>query len=168
MLWGLVYFINSFYGFRYYTVQYTESNSGWQTIQEKIDYSSNSYSARNLKPFTSYKFRLQATNDIGASGWSENSEDVRTLPAAPIEPPTDIKVWKHFSFNIKEECQMCYIQSVFVLWKYMTYAVIHLTGLYQQQWQCIVEKWSYYPDLRDPFWPQTLDIQPDNKTWESC
>ncbi|XP_050687397.1 protein sidekick-like isoform X4 [Eriocheir sinensis] len=77
---------------RYYTVQYTEDDSGWQTIQEKIDYSGNSYSAKNLRPFTSYKFRLQATNDIGESGWSENSEDVRTLPAAPIEPPTDIKV----------------------------------------------------------------------------
>ena len=80
------------YNFRYYTVQYTEGKNGWQTIQEKIDYSGNSYLARNLKPFTSYKFRLQATNDIGASGWSESSEDVRTLPAAPIEPPTDIKV----------------------------------------------------------------------------
>ncbi|KAK8382212.1 hypothetical protein O3P69_015266 [Scylla paramamosain] len=77
---------------RYYTVQYTEGKNGWQTIQEKINYSGNSYLARNLKPFTSYKFRLQATNDIGASGWSESSEDVRTLPAAPIEPPTDIKV----------------------------------------------------------------------------
>ena len=81
-----------YYIFRYYTVQYSEDKSGWQTIQENIDYSGNSYSARNLKPFTAYKFRLQATNDIGASGWSESSEDVRTLPAAPIEPPTDIKV----------------------------------------------------------------------------
>lgn len=97
MLWTLVFY-NIHYHFRYYTVQYTEDLSGWQTIQEKIDYSGNSYSARNLKPFTSYKFRLQATNDIGASGWSENSEDVRTLPAAPIEPPTDIKVWITFSF----------------------------------------------------------------------
>ncbi|KAK4323993.1 hypothetical protein Pmani_005348 [Petrolisthes manimaculis] len=77
---------------RYYTVQYTEEKSGWQTIQERIDYSGNSYTAQNLKPFTSYKFRLQATNDIGPSGWSEASVDVRTLPAAPIEPPTDIKV----------------------------------------------------------------------------
>nr|XP_045601913.1 protein sidekick-like isoform X1 [Procambarus clarkii] len=77
---------------RYYTVQYTESSSGWQTIDERIDYSGNSYTAENLKPFTPYKFRLQATNDIGASGWSEGSVEVRTLPAAPIEPPTDIKV----------------------------------------------------------------------------
>ncbi|KAG7176448.1 sidekick-like 1 [Homarus americanus] len=77
---------------RYYTVQYTEGNSGWQTIDERIDYSSNSYTAENLKPFTAYKFRLRATNDIGASGWSDGSVEVRTLPAAPIEPPTDIKV----------------------------------------------------------------------------
>lgn len=97
MLWTLAFY-NIHYHFRYYTVQYTEDLSGWQTIQEKIDYSGNSYSARNLKPFTSYKFRLQAANDIGVSGWSENSEDIRTLPAAPIEPPTDIKVWITFSF----------------------------------------------------------------------
>lgn len=78
---------------RYYTVQYTEgSSSSWQAINERIDYSSNSYTAQNLKPFTAYKFRLQATNDIGASGWSDSSVEVRTLPAAPIEPPTDIKV----------------------------------------------------------------------------
>lgn len=93
------------YHFRYYTVQYTEESSGWQTIQEKIDYSLNSYSARNLKPFASYKFRLQATNDIGASGWSENSEDVQTLPAAPIEPPTDIKVWMTF-FSFRTGIQL--------------------------------------------------------------
>ncbi|XP_047493701.1 protein sidekick-like isoform X3 [Penaeus chinensis] len=77
---------------RYYTVQYTEGNNGWQTIEERIDYSATSYTAPNLKPFTPYTFRLQATNDIGPSGWSDSSIEVRTLPAAPTEHPTDIKV----------------------------------------------------------------------------
>ncbi|XP_064109452.1 protein sidekick-like isoform X2 [Macrobrachium nipponense] len=77
---------------RYYTVQYMEGSGGWQPVEERIDYSATSYTASSLKPFTAYKFRLQATNDIGASGWSESSVEVRTLPAEPSEPPTDIKV----------------------------------------------------------------------------
>ncbi|ROT77317.1 hypothetical protein C7M84_004018 [Penaeus vannamei] len=53
---------------------------------------SNQLQCQNLKPFTPYTFRLQATNDIGPSGWSDSSIEVRTLPAAPTEHPTDIKV----------------------------------------------------------------------------
>ena len=77
---------------RFYTVQYMKGKGGWQDILEKVDYSATSYTAQNLKPYTSYKFRLQATNDIGNSGWSDDSEQVRTLPASPTESPTDIKV----------------------------------------------------------------------------
>lgn len=32
-----------------------------------------------LKPFTSYQFRLKATNDIGDSEYSEESEAITTL-----------------------------------------------------------------------------------------
>lgn len=34
-----------------------------------------------LKPFTSYKFRVKATNDIGDSEFSEESEPLTTLQA---------------------------------------------------------------------------------------
>lgn len=34
-----------------------------------------------LKPFTSYKFRMKATNDIGDSEFSEESEPLTTLQA---------------------------------------------------------------------------------------
>ena len=34
-----------------------------------------------LKPFTSYKFRVKATNDIGDSEYSEESESLTTLQA---------------------------------------------------------------------------------------
>ena len=77
---------------RYYTVQFMKNKGGWQNIPERVEYTATSYTAQNLKPYTSYKFRLQATNDIGASGWSEESEQIRTLPASPTESPTDIKV----------------------------------------------------------------------------
>lgn len=32
-----------------------------------------------LKPFTSYQFRVKATNDIGDSEYSEESEAITTL-----------------------------------------------------------------------------------------
>lgn len=67
--------------FRYYTVQQSVGKGAWVTIPEKVDPQLTSYTAANLKPFTSYRFRIQASNDIGASGWSQESSQVRTLPA---------------------------------------------------------------------------------------
>lgn len=44
-------------------------------------------SLSRLKPFTSYQFRVKATNDIGDSEYSEESEAITTLQ--------DGKNWKH-------------------------------------------------------------------------
>lgn len=40
-----------------------------------------------LKPFTSYKFRVKATNDIGDSEFSEESESLTTLQAGQRHLP---------------------------------------------------------------------------------
>ena len=77
---------------RYYTVQVSESGETWSKIPEQVEYSVRSYTAHSLKPYTPYRFRLQAANDIGSSGWSNVSEEVMTLPAAPTEPPQEIRV----------------------------------------------------------------------------
>lgn len=53
----------------------------WQTVPERVDPQITSYTLTNLKPFTFYKFRIQATNDIGPSRFSPESIDVRTFPA---------------------------------------------------------------------------------------
>lgn len=53
----------------------------WITVPERVDPQVTSYTVSNLKPFTSYKFRIQAMNDIGPSRFSPESTDVRTLPA---------------------------------------------------------------------------------------
>lgn len=45
---------------------------------------------RRLKPFTSYKFRVKATNDIGDSAYSEESESLTTLQAGQCPP-----CWQH-------------------------------------------------------------------------
>lgn len=44
-------------------------------------------SPHRLKPFTSYKFRVKATNDIGDSEFSEESEPLTTLQAGQHPPP---------------------------------------------------------------------------------
>ena len=68
--------------FRYYTVQHAEGKSGgWQTIPHRIDPMLTTYTVDGLKPHKDYQFRIQATNDIGPSGWSPTSELTRTLPA---------------------------------------------------------------------------------------
>ncbi|XP_069695045.1 protein sidekick isoform X3 [Periplaneta americana] len=77
---------------RYYTVQYAENSGPWQTVPERVDPQVMSYTVANLKPFTAYRFKIQATNDIGPSGWSADSEVARTLPAAPSKSVTGLKV----------------------------------------------------------------------------
>ncbi|XP_012274978.1 protein sidekick isoform X2 [Orussus abietinus] len=77
---------------RYYTVQQSENSGPFQTIPERVDPSVTSYTANNLKPFTFYQFRIQATNDIGPSAWSLESVQVQTLPAAPSRAVTGLKV----------------------------------------------------------------------------
>ncbi|KAF5272120.1 hypothetical protein FQA39_LY01202 [Lamprigera yunnana] len=77
---------------RYYTVEKLEYPGSWQTVPERVDPAITSYTVSNLKPFTSYKFRIQATNDIGPSRFSPESIDVRTFPAAPSKGISDLKV----------------------------------------------------------------------------
>ncbi|XP_076160330.1 sidekick cell adhesion molecule isoform X1 [Ptiloglossa arizonensis] len=77
---------------RYYTVQQSENSGPFQIIPERVEPTLTSYTANNLKPFTFYQFRIQATNDIGPSTWSTESVQVQTLPAAPSRGVTGLKV----------------------------------------------------------------------------
>ena len=77
---------------RYYTVQQSENSGPFQTIPERLDPSLTSHTVSDLKPFTFYQFRIQATNDIGPSAWSAESAQVQTLPAAPSRGVTGLKV----------------------------------------------------------------------------
>ncbi|XP_044732733.1 protein sidekick isoform X2 [Chrysoperla carnea] len=77
---------------RYYTVQQSENLGPWQTIPERVDPQVTEYTAVNLKPFTIYQFRIQATNDMGPSSFSKESKEVRTLPAAPSRGVSDLRV----------------------------------------------------------------------------
>ncbi|XP_044271077.1 protein sidekick isoform X2 [Tribolium madens] len=77
---------------RYYTVQKMENGGPWQSLPERVDPQLTSYTVSDLKPFTSYRFRIRATNDIGPSPFSPESIEVRTYPAAPSKGVTNLKV----------------------------------------------------------------------------
>ncbi|KAM9457056.1 protein sidekick-2 isoform 2-T2 [Clarias gariepinus] len=81
---------------RYYTVQYKElPNINWIVHSASVNHEANSYIVDKLKPFTSYQFRVKATNDIGDSEYSEESEAITTLQDAPDKAPTIISVTPH-------------------------------------------------------------------------
>uniref|UniRef100_A0A803YEI6 Sidekick cell adhesion molecule 2 n=1 Tax=Meleagris gallopavo TaxID=9103 RepID=A0A803YEI6_MELGA len=68
---------------RFYTVQTRELPSGeWALHPASISHNATAFIVDRLKPFTSYKFRVKATNDIGDSEYSEESESLTTLQAA--------------------------------------------------------------------------------------
>uniref|UniRef100_T1GDI4 Fibronectin type-III domain-containing protein n=1 Tax=Megaselia scalaris TaxID=36166 RepID=T1GDI4_MEGSC len=77
---------------RYYTVQMRENDGPWTSLPERVDPSAASYTATSLRPHTTYQFRIQATNDLGPSAFSRESITVRTLPAAPMEGVSGLKV----------------------------------------------------------------------------
>uniref|UniRef100_A0A0K2T3X4 Protein sidekicklike [Megachile rotundata] n=1 Tax=Lepeophtheirus salmonis TaxID=72036 RepID=A0A0K2T3X4_LEPSM len=87
--------------FRYYVVQYSQNGNGWQSVSERVDPMLNTYTVKKLKPFTNYKFRLQAVNDIGPSGWSEESNNTKTLPDAPSIPVENVKVTPISRTNVR-------------------------------------------------------------------
>ncbi|XP_074029858.1 sidekick cell adhesion molecule isoform X2 [Leptinotarsa decemlineata] len=76
---------------RYYTVQKMENGGPWQSLPERVDPSRDSYTVSDLKPFTRYRFRIQATNDIGPSRFSPESIEVQTHSAAPSKSITGLK-----------------------------------------------------------------------------
>jgi protein sidekick len=86
---------------RYYLVQFSENTAGWITVPEQVDPTFSSYTVRNLLPFTLYKFRIQAVNDIGPSGWSEESNVTKTLPSAPSIAVEAVKVTPITRTNVK-------------------------------------------------------------------
>lgn len=66
-------------------MQQSENSGPFQTIPERVEPTLTSYTANNLKPYTRYQFRIQATNDIGPSEWSTESAQVQTLPAGAYQ-----------------------------------------------------------------------------------
>ncbi|KAK5906216.1 hypothetical protein CgunFtcFv8_002101 [Champsocephalus gunnari] len=86
---------------RYYTVQQRElPESNWTVHSASVNHEASSYIVSRLKPFTSYQFRVKATNDIGDSEYSEESEAITTLQDAPDEAPSILSVTPHTTTSV--------------------------------------------------------------------
>ncbi|KAJ8283487.1 hypothetical protein COCON_G00023370 [Conger conger] len=86
---------------RYYTVQSRElPDSNWTVHSASVNHEASSYVVDRLKPFTSYQFRVKATNDIGDSEYSEESEAITTLQDAPDGAPTILSVTPHTTTSV--------------------------------------------------------------------
>ncbi|NXV03760.1 SDK2 protein, partial [Cettia cetti] len=86
---------------RYYTVQSRELPAGeWALHSAPASHNATAFVVDRLKPFTSYKFRVKATNDIGDSEYSEESESLTTLQAAPEEAPTILSITPHTTTSV--------------------------------------------------------------------
>uniref|UniRef100_A0A9J8AZB0 Sidekick cell adhesion molecule 1 n=1 Tax=Cyprinus carpio carpio TaxID=630221 RepID=A0A9J8AZB0_CYPCA len=65
---------------RYFTLQTRElPNGDWLTHSSTISHNYTSWEVDRLKPFTSYKLRMMATNDIGDSKYSQETDAITTL-----------------------------------------------------------------------------------------
>uniref|UniRef100_A0A8D3BIJ2 Sidekick cell adhesion molecule 1a n=1 Tax=Scophthalmus maximus TaxID=52904 RepID=A0A8D3BIJ2_SCOMX len=65
---------------RYFTVQVKQlPNGDWSTHVADVAHNVTAWTLDRLKPFTSYKFRMLATNDVGDSVLSKETEPVTTL-----------------------------------------------------------------------------------------
>ncbi|XP_038633750.1 protein sidekick-2 isoform X2 [Scyliorhinus canicula] len=86
---------------RYYTIQTLELPDGnWSLHSASVSHESTTYLVDRLKPFTSYKFHVKATNDIGDSEYGEESDSVTTLQAAPDEAPEILSVTPHTTTSV--------------------------------------------------------------------
>ncbi|XP_032728664.1 protein sidekick-1 [Lontra canadensis] len=86
---------------RYFTVQVRELPRGeWQTYSSSVSHEATACAVERLRPFTSYKLRLKATNDIGDSDFSAETDAVTTLQDVPGEPPSFISVTPHTTSSV--------------------------------------------------------------------
>ncbi|KAM6157369.1 LOW QUALITY PROTEIN: protein sidekick-1 [Erethizon dorsatum] len=86
---------------RYFTVQVRELPGGeWQTYSSSISHEATACTVERLRPFTSYKLRLKATNDIGDSNFSSETEAVTTLQDVPGEPPGSVSATPHTTSSV--------------------------------------------------------------------
>uniref|UniRef100_A0A7N6C2C5 Sidekick cell adhesion molecule 1a n=1 Tax=Anabas testudineus TaxID=64144 RepID=A0A7N6C2C5_ANATE len=93
---------------RYYSLQVKELPNGqWKTHTADIPHNVTTWIVDRLKPFTSYKFRMLATNDIGDSVLSKETEAVTTLQDVPDEPPVILAVKPTTTTSVLVQWKVC-------------------------------------------------------------
>ncbi|XP_006889806.1 PREDICTED: protein sidekick-1-like [Elephantulus edwardii] len=91
---------------RYFTVQVRELPGGaWHSYSSSVGHEATACLVERLRPFTSYKLRLKATNDIGDSDFSVETGAVTTLQDVPAEPPSLVSVTPHTTSSVLVQWQ---------------------------------------------------------------
>ncbi|XP_058262226.1 protein sidekick-2 isoform X1 [Hemibagrus wyckioides] len=86
---------------RYYTVQIRElPDQNWTVQSASVNHEVVPYTVDRLKPFTSYQFRVKATNDIGDSDYSQENDAITTLQDVPDEAPIILSVTPHTTTSV--------------------------------------------------------------------
>uniref|UniRef100_A0A673FZ70 Protein sidekick-1-like n=1 Tax=Sinocyclocheilus rhinocerous TaxID=307959 RepID=A0A673FZ70_9TELE len=90
---------------RYFTLQALELPDGeWKTHTSSIGHNNTSWEVDRLKPYTSYKFRMMATNDVGDSAFSKETEPVTTLQDVPDEAPVILNIKPSTTTSVIVQC----------------------------------------------------------------
>ncbi|XP_071813143.1 protein sidekick-1-like isoform X3 [Apostichopus japonicus] len=77
---------------RSYRIRVRIHRGSWMDHATTIPPDAISYTVMGLKPDTSYEFKIQASNDVGSSSFSDPSAPVATLEDAPEGSPTIVEV----------------------------------------------------------------------------
>ncbi|XP_025025150.1 protein sidekick-1 [Python bivittatus] len=98
---------------RYFTIQMKElPDSDWKTYSSSVSHKATSCLIDRLNPFTSYKFRLKATNDVGDSDFGAETEAVTTLQDVPGEPPNSVSVTPYTTSSVLVQWQPPKVESL--------------------------------------------------------
>uniref|UniRef100_A0A8C9XQ01 Sidekick cell adhesion molecule 1 n=1 Tax=Sander lucioperca TaxID=283035 RepID=A0A8C9XQ01_SANLU len=110
---------------RYFTLQVKELPSGdWNTHTADIPHNVTTWTIDRLKPFTSYKFRMLATNDVGDSVLSKETEAVTTLQDVPNEPPVILAVKPTTTTSVLVQWKVFYFHFFVELKKFKHYQIV--------------------------------------------
>uniref|UniRef100_A0A8C1W3T5 Sidekick cell adhesion molecule 1b n=1 Tax=Cyprinus carpio TaxID=7962 RepID=A0A8C1W3T5_CYPCA len=107
---------------RYFTLQALELPDGeWKIHTSSIGHNNTSWEVDRLKPYTSYKFRMMATNDVGDSAFSKETEPVTTLQDVPDEAPVILNIKPSTTtsvivqWQVKQRVNNTFFQKLFFL-----------------------------------------------------
>uniref|UniRef100_A0A4W6FX25 Sidekick cell adhesion molecule 1 n=1 Tax=Lates calcarifer TaxID=8187 RepID=A0A4W6FX25_LATCA len=112
---------------RYFTLQVKQLPSGdWSTHTADIPHNVTVWTIDRLKPFTSYKFRMLATNDIGDSLLSKETDAITTLQDVPDEPPVILAVKPTTTTSVLVQWKFFKVSSYFSteLKKFKRYQIV--------------------------------------------
>uniref|UniRef100_A0A8C1R1Z1 Sidekick cell adhesion molecule 1b n=1 Tax=Cyprinus carpio TaxID=7962 RepID=A0A8C1R1Z1_CYPCA len=109
---------------RYFTLQTLERPDGeWKTHTSSISHNNTSWEVDRLKPYTSYKFRMMATNDVGDSAFSKETEPVTTLQDVPDEAPVILNIKPSTTTSVIVQWQVKHCKTM-KLSKYRRYTIV--------------------------------------------